>query len=133
MKDLVSTPDEISPLRRLKIPTPVLDLARGIDSRLSSNADGGRNPAWSPDGKWIAYSSVSIGSAGLYPKDAANDAPERRILQTRTLNYLDDWSRDGRFLIYTGVSLKTGFRSLWAIPDPLGSGEPKPIALWRPP
>ena len=133
MKDLGVNAGRNFPTSPVENSPPVLDLARGIDSRLSSNAYGGRNPAWSnpmANGAPIAPSvSAAPGSTLKMPPTVR---PNGRILQTRTINYLDDWSRDGRFLIYTGVSLKTGFRSLWAIPDPLGSGEPKPIALGDP-
>lgn len=51
------------------------------------------------------------------------------ILQSPTVKYLDDWTRDGRFLIYSELDLRSGWSRLWALPDPLGSGERKPVSL----
>jgi Tol biopolymer transport system component len=110
----------------------VLDLVRGIDSRLSFNSDGGHGPAWSPDGKWIAFGSSVSGSTALYLKDAANGAPERKLLQTPTIKYVDGWSPDGRFLLFSELNLKNSLTGLWAIPDPLATGEPKPFPLGDP-
>jgi len=103
----------------------VLDLARGIDAPFTFNREGGNTMAWSPDGKWIAYGSGSV----IYVKDAANGSAERKLLQMPTVKYLDDWTRDGRFLLYSELSLTSGYSGLWALPDPLGAGEAKQVPL----
>jgi Tol biopolymer transport system component/predicted Ser/Thr protein kinase len=108
----------------------LLDLQRGIDTRFTFNVDGASRPSWSPDGKWLAFSSVLGGS--LYVKDAANSTPERKIAQTASIKYMNDWSRDGRFLVFTELSVSTGFAGLSILPDPLGSGESKPTVLTDP-
>ena len=106
----------------------ILDLARGIDAPLTSNPEGASTLAWSPDGKWIAYSSSGSGST-IYLKDAANGAAERILLQSPSVKYVTGWSPDGRFLLYSELSLGSGLSGLWALPDPLGSGERKPVSL----
>ena len=52
----------------------VLDLARGVRTRLTFGPIGNVSPIWSPDGKWIAYSSARNGgfaSAANPPTAAA--------------------------------------------------------------
>ena len=41
-----------------------------------------------------------------------------------------DWSRDGRFLLYTEVDPKTR-SDIWYLPNPGGSGETKPVPLLK--
>jgi serine/threonine protein kinase/Tol biopolymer transport system component len=101
-----------------------LDIARGINTRLSFRPDGSRTPVWSSDGKYVAFSS-GRGNA-IYVKDAGNSGSERPVLQTGMAKFVNDWSLDGRYLLYTETS--TGL-DLFALPDPLGAGERKPIPV----
>jgi Tol biopolymer transport system component len=101
-----------------------LDNARGINTRLSFRPDGSRTPVWSSDGKYVAFSSAR-GNA-IYVKDAANSGIERPVLQTGMTKFVNDWSLDGRYLLYTEATTSL---DLFALPDPLGTGERKPIPV----
>jgi Tol biopolymer transport system component len=101
-----------------------LDNARGINTLLGFRPDGSRTPVWSSDGKYVAFSSAR-GNA-IYAKDAANSGSERPVLQTGMTKYLNDWSLDGRYLLYTEATTSL---DLFALPDPLGAGERKPIPV----
>jgi Tol biopolymer transport system component len=101
-----------------------LDIARGINTLLSFRPDGSRAPVWSSDGKYVAFSSAR-GNA-IYVKDAANSESERPVLQTGMTKFVNDWSLDGRYLLYTET---TKSLDLFALPDPLGAGERKPIPV----
>ena len=46
----------------------VVDLARGIPSRLTFGAGDERSPQWSPDGKQIAFSQLNKGVFDVYTK-----------------------------------------------------------------
>jgi WD40 repeat protein len=101
-----------------------LENARSINTLLSFVPDGARAPVWSPDGKYLAFSSVQ--GSTIYIKDAGNSGSERPVIQPGLLKFVDDWSRDGRFLLYTETATSL---DLLALPDPLGTGERKPIPV----
>lgn len=67
-------------------------------------ADGG--PAWSPDGRWIVFTSARTGQGDLYLLDVHNlTAPARRLTTDPTAAELyAAWSPDGRELVYVGHS-----------------------------
>jgi Tol biopolymer transport system component len=101
-----------------------LDNERAINTRLGFLADGSRAPVWSSDSKYVAFSSAR-GNA-IYVKDAANSGSERPVLQTGMAKFVNDWSLDGRYLLYTETATSL---DLFALPDPLGTGERKPIPV----
>jgi Tol biopolymer transport system component len=102
-----------------------LDIARGINTLLSFRPDGAHTPVWSSDGTYVAFSSAR-GNA-IYVKDAANSGSERPVLQTGMAKFVNDWSLDGRYLLYTDTTTSL---DLFALPDPLGTtGERKPIPM----
>jgi Tol biopolymer transport system component len=101
-----------------------LDNARGINTLLGFRPDGSRTPVWSSDGKYVAFSSARANA--IYVKDAANSGSERPIMQTGLTKFMDDWSRDGRYLLYTETTTSL---DLLAVADPLGTGERKAIPI----
>ncbi len=87
----------------------VYDLARGTPTQLTF--DGGNHPVWSPDGEWLA-----LGSGGdllLMPADGSSD-PEL-LLEDDKWRLPQDWSPDGKALLYQEWSTETG-RDLWILP-----------------
>jgi Tol biopolymer transport system component len=101
-----------------------LDIARDIKTLLSFRPDISMTPVWSSDGKYVAFSSAR-GNA-IYVKDAANSGSERPVLQTGRAKFVNDWSLDGRYLLYT---VRTTSLHLFALRDPLGTGEREPIPV----
>jgi Tol biopolymer transport system component/predicted Ser/Thr protein kinase len=105
----------------------VMDIARGTSTRLTFNQGSDDNPVWSPDGKTIAYRSNHGGHGDLYQKPADGSGQERLLLKSDQDKTPTSWSRDGRFLLYTNIDLKTR-DDLWVLPL---EGEPKPIPFLR--
>ena len=60
-----------------------LDLARGVSTRLTFGPTGNTFPVWSPDGKWIAYSSLRASGSGIYRRPPTAAAPKSYWFPTR--------------------------------------------------
>jgi Tol biopolymer transport system component len=76
---------------------------------------------WSPDGSRIAFSSEREGQLNLYQKASTGANKEDLVLKSNELKFLQDWSRDGRFLIYSQGGVTT---HLWVMPL---EGDKKPV------
>jgi Tol biopolymer transport system component len=72
-------------------------------------------PVWSPDGGKIVFRSVR-GNANIYEKQTNGAGGETLLVSSQGVGVApDDWSRDGRFLLYHTVDTTTG-RDLWVRP-----------------
>jgi eukaryotic-like serine/threonine-protein kinase len=99
------------------------DVQRGGETRFTSPTLPGSAPVWSPDGSLIAFGS----GKGLYLKDASGGLKEELLLENGNAKTPSDWSRDGRYLIYTETDPK-GQGDIWYLADPLSkSGDRKPV------
>jgi eukaryotic-like serine/threonine-protein kinase len=93
----------------------VLDLARGVRTRLTFGPVANASPVWSPDGKWIAYMSKRGDHFGLYRKHADGSGTEE-VLSTVDVALLPtQWSRDGKYLLYNQRGSE-GHGQIWALP-----------------
>jgi serine/threonine protein kinase/Tol biopolymer transport system component len=101
-----------------------LDLARGVRTRLTFGPIANQSPVWSPDGKWIAYVTDSGGHAVISRKPADGSGPEERLYSEDQLVFLNQWTHDGKYLIYARGAI--GAQDLWALPL---DGERKPWSL----
>jgi Tol biopolymer transport system component len=88
-------------------------------------------PVWSPDGSRIAFSAVRAGGTGLYQKNSDGGGKEEVLLPpANDFKVSNDWSRDGRFLLYTIQDPKTN-SDLWVAPltaEAQLAGPPAPFA-----
>jgi serine/threonine protein kinase len=91
------------------------DFARNTPTRFTSERVGDANPAWAPDGTHVAYDSLRSGRSGLYQKASNGAGGEVVLLEPSGRRDLNDWSRDGRFLLYSQVDSKTR-SDLWVLP-----------------
>jgi eukaryotic-like serine/threonine-protein kinase len=80
----------------------LLDLLRGGSTRFTFDLSPDSAPVWSPDGRRVAFAAGRAGGTGIYQK-AANGAGKEQALvgATGEPKLPNDWSRDGRFLLYT--------------------------------
>lgn len=105
----------------------ILDVARNSPSRFTFDPANDDNPVWSPDGKNVVFFSNRKGELKLYIKPADGSGEER--LLTDQPGIPSSWSRDGRFLLFTSGSPKTG-NDIWVLPNPRSaSGDSKPTPL----
>jgi Tol biopolymer transport system component len=109
----------------------LLDLDRGVSARFTFGPSPDGSPVWSPDGKRIAFSSDRAGGTGIYQKASNGALGEQALVPPTTdLKVADDWSRDGRFLLYAKQDPKTK-ADLWVLPlagDGTPGGAPAPFA-----
>jgi Tol biopolymer transport system component len=99
-----------------------MDLAGGNMSHFTFDPSDDATALWSPDGERIVWASNRSGAYDLYQK-AAGGGKEELLFKSATSKYPDDWSLDGRFILYESVDPKTQF-DLWVLPM---SGDQKPM------
>ena len=108
----------------------VIDNASGkaIQLTVSKTRENAGSPAWSPDGKLIAYVALRDGYFGLYRKASNAQGDEELLYKGSAPMTLTDWSQDGKYLTYFSADLSGG--GLYALPL-AGTGERKPIEVYR--
>ena len=108
----------------LSVDVWIRDLDRGAERRFltTPNAVDGM-PDWSPKGDRIAFQSDRGGVNNLYQKPISG-GQEEVLLANPYTKLPTQWSRDGRFIVYTQTGPKTN-RDIWALPmEGAKPGEP---------
>jgi Tol biopolymer transport system component len=103
----------------------MLDAERRMLSRFTTSSGISASPIWSPDGKTVVFSNN-----GLVRKDVSGSADEQRVTELGRLREPSDWSRDGRFILFSESNLETN-QYLWVLPvtpegKPVEGEQPKP-------
>jgi eukaryotic-like serine/threonine-protein kinase len=91
-----------------------LDLARGVNTRLTFEPAGAGNAIWSPDGRQIVYAPGGGSSSDLYLKPANGAGQGELLFHSNEIKSPQDWSRDGRFLLFLQRAKDTG-NDLWTL------------------
>ena len=79
----------------------IFDLVRGGKTRLTFDPADDIDPIWSPDGTRIAFTSNRSGQRNIYWKLADGSGPEELLVGGKEAQEnVEDWSRDGKYLIY---------------------------------
>jgi Tol biopolymer transport system component len=76
------------------------DLVRGTSTRLTFDPGDDLNPAWSPDGKQIAFTAKRKGERDIYVMDANGTREPEIVLQTPIRKNVEQWSPDGKYLVF---------------------------------
>ncbi len=104
----------------------LLDMARGTKTRFTFSPVNDSNPAWSPHGLRIAYSSGPAGALSVLVKPIAGAAREAPLENSGHDLFLAAWSPDGRYVLCHELGA-TGQGQLRAFP--VGGGDaPDPLA-----
>ena len=80
----------------------VLDLDRGgVGSPITFDPYDERDPIWSPDGRYVAFTSMRSDSQNLYRTFLAGEEEPELLMQSKEGNlHTEDWSDNGRFIAY---------------------------------
>jgi Tol biopolymer transport system component len=103
----------------------LLDLARGLTSRLVSDPRGAHNPVWSTDARQISFSSNRFGGLDVFriPADGSGEDSLLLNMHETWAVVVTDWSRDGRLLLCERH--RGGQSDVWTLPvDAPGQGVP---------
>ena len=108
----------------------VMDVARGVASRVTAGPGDERNPVWAPDGRSLAFSALDDGgtNADVRRKGLRAGDPETVLIDTEDQDYPESWSGDEDALLFvrrtaTGEDAQ---QSLWTLSLGKG-GEPEPL------
>ena len=101
----------------------VFDLTRNTPTRLTFDLNRDGWPTWSPDGTHVAFSAIRMGVPDLYRKEASGAGSDELLFKSGEVKQLQDWSRDGRLLMYSQQS--KGGNDLWVLPLDGPGGAPK--------
>jgi eukaryotic-like serine/threonine-protein kinase len=97
----------------------VVVMASGNWTRLEAD---GIAPLWSPDGSHLAYTSRA--GHDLYIRRATDNGLARPVARDAAVRVLNEWSRDGRHIVFAQHSAATKL-DLWLLP--LDGGPAKPL------
>ncbi|HSD72533.1 MAG TPA: protein kinase [Thermoanaerobaculia bacterium] len=112
----------------------VFDLKRGVNVRLSSGTSGTgqaptSSPAWSGDGSRIAFSDNRRHQGDVYVRSIGGSGGEEPLVEAEGQKLPQDWSSDGRYLLYEDREPR-GARNVTVRILPL-IGERRPISFYR--
>jgi Tol biopolymer transport system component len=103
----------------------------GTNTRTTFNTGYDGTPVLAPDGRQLAYASFRDGAALPYERTTDGTGGESLFFPYGNDAYPNDWSRDGRWVIYSMRKTETGAdNDLWVVPIDGGrAGKPVPYLV----
>ncbi|MGB6432012.1 MAG: hypothetical protein WBF06_15635, partial [Candidatus Acidiferrales bacterium] len=102
----------------------LFDLKRATPSRFTFDPTDEVTPLWSPDGGQILFTSTQTGHREIYEKAASGIGESQLVFGSKDQQKsVNDWSADGRFVVYDDTGSPT---SLWILPL-FGDRKPLPF------
>jgi TolB protein len=77
----------------------ILPVAEGEKAMRQMTTDGGRGPAWSPDGQWIAYGCPVAPARYALCLKAVGGGPVIQVTDGTADDFNPSWSRDGKSIV----------------------------------
>ena len=91
----------------------IYDLRAETRRRFTIEGVSSNDPAWSPDGRFIAFSADRPSRKDLLIRSLDGSVPERQVVVREGLQWPSDWTRTG-YIVYTDVPLDED-RDIWAV------------------
>jgi eukaryotic-like serine/threonine-protein kinase len=112
-----------------------------VETRITSDRTPHYFPTWSPAGDKIAFASQRDGSWGIYSRSLTTDQEELLYKSPSKIIRTEDWSPDGRYLLYQiqmesrdlyALDLKDGDKPIPVVHGPGwdGKGQFSPDGRW---
>jgi Tol biopolymer transport system component len=105
----------------------LIDLASGLETRVTSDPDTEISPRWFPDERHIVYSVVKGGMPRLVLRDL-KDGREEPLLPGGPFQEALDVTADGRSLLFSQTGGESGTYGLWMLPL-AGPRTPAPLSI----
>lgn len=91
----------------------MVDLVRGVRTRLGQGTWAGESPVWSTAGDLVMYGSQESGTLDLVTSFADGSGDAMEVLTDDVDKVIHDWSRDGRYVAYNPLGLRLGATNVW--------------------
>jgi len=91
----------------------LVDLERGTPQRFTDQPGWESTPAWSPDGRRIAFSADWTGPPNVHLKEVGGGPPRELVPFDNHVQFVGSWSSDGRWVLY--MSRGQGKGDLWRV------------------
>jgi len=107
----------------------IFDVQRGVSTRFTFGPSSSVAPVWSPNGKWIVYTSLEHGYQNIHRKPSSGMGQPELLFEgngNSLQNWPNDLSPDGNSLLYSVGDL-VGSAQLWELPLSGNDRKPRPI------
>lgn len=88
-----------------------VDLKTYQSQRLTTHAADDAMPVWSPDGRRLAFSSKRLGTFDIFVQSMGGPAAPSPVVTGEGDQWVNDWSSDGRLLLYSATAPGNSTRS----------------------
>ena len=102
----------------------IIDLDRpGMPFRMTAHSGSESEPAWSPDGRRIAFSADWNGIPNVYVQSVDSHDAAALGRYVASPQFVTDWSSDGRTILYDSVTIKQGWH-IWGVDEQTRDSRP---------
>ena len=86
----------------------VWDITRAVKTRLTTGPEVDGPPIWAPTGEEVAFNSNRAGNFDIFLRQADGSGEAKALVATPRNEYVTDWSRGGKYLLYLLDDPETG-------------------------
>ena len=102
----------------------IVDLVRGVRTRLARAVWQLESPVWSADGSRVLFTSQEHGALDLFLRFSDGSGESEPVFVNELDKVLMDWSRDGKYVAYWPLGPGSGTGDIWIYSLESGKTEP---------